>query len=129
MKKISMTALGMIALLCTGCGDSDLPDSSELGKLKILTIKSSMAAGDGINTLAEYSPGDGPITLTPVISYLNGANGTTLSYDIQACVDPGIYVGAEPSCIGNPTMVSHVGGRKATCRSRHLPRRKARRSV
>jgi len=30
---------------------------------------------------------------------------------------------------GNPTVVSHVGGRKATCRSRHLPRRKARRSA
>ncbi len=108
--RLSVSFVLIFFSICgAGCNDSELPDSSELGKLKILTIKSSNGAGE-----AEFAPGDGPITLAPIVSYLNAASGVTLSYDIVGCVDPGIFVGAEPSCAGQPTETAIANGAIST---------------
>jgi hypothetical protein len=51
----------------------------------------------------EANPGD-KVTFTPVLSDLNG-NGRTINYAVQACIDPGIGSGADPTC-QNPDPAS-----------------------
>ena len=51
----------------------------------------------------EVNPGD-TVTFTPVLSDLNG-NGRLINFVVQACVDPGVTNGADPTCL-NPDPAS-----------------------
>jgi len=89
MKTLSMR-LGFAFILCvmtTNCGEDNMPKYQALGDLRILTI---------VVDKPEANPGD-TVTFTPVLSDLNG-NGRTINYVVQACIDPGIGVGADPVC-------------------------------
>jgi hypothetical protein len=85
----------IMAAMTTQCGNTnDLPKYQTLGDLRILTIVSSAP---------EANPGE-TVTFTPVLSDLNG-NGRTINYAVQACIDPGVGNGADPTCL-NPDPAS-----------------------
>ncbi len=89
--------LFLFLLLLTSCGD-DFSPQSQLGKLRILAIKADTPE---INAA-------GSVTLTPLISHLNG-NGVTLSLTWIACPDPGIDVGASINCDSAATNLKLSG--------------------
>ncbi len=71
----------------TACDRQEFPKYNVLGGLRVLTV---------IADKPEASPGD-TVTFTPILSDVNGA-GRTISYSVQACIDPGVGIGAEPVC-------------------------------
>lgn len=77
------------------CGGGDFPKYYQLGDLRILAITAPTP---------EVAPGT-TVTLTPYISDLNGA-GRTIAYSAEACTDPGVAFGAEPSCAKATDRVS-----------------------
>jgi len=78
----------IVAIVTTQCGNEDtMPKYQALGDLRILTILASAP---------EANPGD-TVTFTPILSDLNG-HGRTITYAIQACIDPGVGNGADPTC-------------------------------
>jgi hypothetical protein len=81
-----------------GCQPDTLPKYVELGDLRILDISADTP---------EVNPG-ATVTLTPVISDINNAGALTFAW--QACVDPGISYGANPTCEGNATATSVTTG-------------------
>lgn len=100
--------LGSLFALTTlsACAEDDLPKYIELKELRVLALQAGAAGG-----LSEFSPGDN-VTITPHISdYYGGVQA--LSYQAFACIDPGIQVGAEPSCAGVPGAVSVGSGAAA----------------
>lgn len=101
MKKVFF----LIPLLLS-CSESKLPKSSNLDRLRVLSLISEENAGGG-QTYAEYAPGS-VVTIKPLVSDLLGSGN--LSYEAKACVDPGVAFGAEPSCEGNPTLVDVSAG-------------------
>lgn len=85
----------IMAAVTTQCGNTnDLPKYQALGDLRVLTIVASAP---------EANPGD-TVTFTPVLSDLNGS-GRTINYAVQACIDPGVGNGADPTC-QNPDPAS-----------------------
>jgi hypothetical protein len=76
-----------LAFAAAGCNQPDFPKYETLGDLRILTV---------IADLPEANPGD-TVTFTPVLSDLNG-QGRTISYTVQACIDPGVGIGLSPAC-------------------------------
>lgn len=84
-----------------GCGNSDLPDYFLLDRLRVVAVTTSTGA-------AEFSPGDS-VTVSFHITDPKGA-GRALTYSVIQCVDPGVNLGATPSCTGNPTATSPVTG-------------------
>ena len=59
---------------------------------------------DNTDVYAFRTPGD-TVTFTPILSDINGA-GRTISYSVQACIDPGVGIGAEPVCTSpDPTSI------------------------
>lgn len=84
----------LIFPLLTACTDDDLPKYIELRGLRILALSSDTVAASGA---AEYSPGDS-VRITPWVSDFDATR--TINYSWQACVDPGITVGVDPSCDG-----------------------------
>ncbi len=77
----------ILVIMTANCGKDDMPKYQTLGDLRILTI---------VVSNPEVNPGD-TVTFTPVLSDLNG-NGRTINYAVQACVDPGVGNGADPTC-------------------------------
>ncbi len=90
------------ALLFTACSADDLPKYSDLGGLRILALESDNGG------FAEYSPGDS-VQITPWISDFKGGT-RTIEFSWQACIDPGLAVGADPSCAGVPGATSVTTG-------------------
>ena len=84
----------ILIIMMTNCGRNDLPKYQALGDLRILTI---------VVNDPEVNPGD-TVTFTPVLSDLNG-QGRPINFAVQACVDPGVANGADPTC-PNPDPVS-----------------------
>jgi hypothetical protein len=77
----------LILALLAGCGRNNFPKYPALGDLRILTI---------VADRPEANPGD-TVTFTPVLSDLLG-NGRAINYSVQACIDPGVGIGAAPAC-------------------------------
>jgi hypothetical protein len=86
---------GLALVLGSGCGNDDLPDYFLLDRLRVLGANTTVAA-------AEFSAGTAGIQVAFHVSDPTGA-GRTLNYSLEACIDPGIGLGATPSCNGNPT--------------------------
>ena len=89
----------IVAAVTTQCGKDDMPKYQALGDLRILTI---------VVDKPEANPGD-TVTFTPVLSDLNGG-GRAINYTVQACVDPGIGVGADPVCKSTDPAYSQATG-------------------
>ncbi len=101
MKIIKQALFFIFPLLLSSCGNDGLPDYFLLDRLRVLATTNSVAA-------SEFSAGDS-VTLSFHISDPKGA-GRTLSYSVQACVDPGISIGLTPTCAGNPTATTAITG-------------------
>ncbi len=87
----------VIALLLSGCGYSNLPEYSRLDKLRVLAL---------IPNQPEVAAGS-VVRIRPLVSDMNG-KGRGLKYFAEACLDPGVGLGAEPTCNGNETRVSYA---------------------
>ncbi len=81
--------LMMSAILFWGCGNDDLPQVETLQGFRVLAI---------IADNPEVAPNT-TVNLSLLLSDVNGA-GRTISGTWRACPDPGISLGAEPSCEG-----------------------------
>lgn len=95
--KMHAARLGLafiLVIMMTNCGRDDLPKYQALGDLRILTI---------VVSNPEVNPGD-TVTFTPVLSDLNG-QGRLINFTVQACIDPGVANGTDPTCL-NPDPVS-----------------------
>ncbi|MFZ4405386.1 MAG: hypothetical protein ACOYOK_14905, partial [Pseudobdellovibrionaceae bacterium] len=90
--------LVFLAALLVACSKDTFPKYVALGDLRILAIKVSAP---------EVNPG-ATVTLTPYLSDIGGDGN--LQYSWQACVDPGVGLGAEPTCDGNSTATSVTSG-------------------
>jgi hypothetical protein len=60
----------------------------------------------------EVNPGE-TVTLTPYLSDLKG-QGRAIVFSSEACVDPGVGYGAEPTCAGQPTRAVLAFGADVT---------------
>ncbi len=76
-------------ILLWGCGNDDLPRVETLQGFRVLGILANNP---------EAAPGD-TVNLQLLLSDVNGA-GRTISGTYRACPDPGIALGAEPTCEG-----------------------------
>lgn len=87
--KILFLCLSLVGFL--SCSESKMPKYVELKDLRILTLVANTPEVDAGAT----------VTVTPVISDINET--TSLSYEAYGCIDPGVALGAKPSCDGNQT--------------------------
>ncbi len=90
-----MRTLLFLTVLLAGCNRADLGKYELLGDLRVVAMPCD---------LPEVSPG-AAVVITPLISDVNGA-GRPLTYSVEACIDPGLDLGAEPSCAGRPDRVT-----------------------
>jgi hypothetical protein len=76
-----------------GCGDDDLPEYYLLDRLRVIAAVANSpetaSSATGVNVTFHVSDPQGV--------------GRALSYRIEKCVDPGVGLGASPTCTGNPT--------------------------
>lgn len=86
MKKLN-TLLFILLFTLIGCGNDDLPKVETLSGFRVLAI---------VADNPEAAPG-ATVTLSLLLSDINGA-GRTISGTWRACEDPGIALGATPSC-------------------------------
>jgi hypothetical protein len=92
----SLLVFLFVPLLLSGlsCTKSELPEYSELNSLRVLALVADQP---------EVAPGSA-VQITPWISDVPGTSAPT--YKAEACVVPGLYFGATPTCEGNSTSVS-----------------------
>lgn len=100
--------VGLVVCASTlaGCSSNDLPVYIKLSTLRVLALKADKP---------ESYPSD-TVVVTPIISDVNGS-GRALTYTAEACVDPGVSYGAEPTCTGNPTRTILASGAAASAPS------------
>lgn len=92
--------LTAIALVISNCAN-DLPKISQLGGFRVLAIKFNNP---------EVAVGDPDVDVSLLISDIEGLGARAISYEAYGCVDPGVSLGAEPTCDSNPTKVSVASG-------------------
>jgi len=93
MKALSLTKITFLTtflFLLLGCGNDDLPQVETLQGFRVLGI---------VANTPEVAAAGGNVTLDLLVSDVNGG-GRTISGSWRACPDPGIALGAEPSCAG-----------------------------
>ncbi len=95
--RFSIWILPVTAMLC-GCSDMGLPEYIKLDRLRVLAL---------IPDAPEVAPG-ATVTITPVVSDY-GAN-RTLTFSAEACPDPGLTLGRDPSCESSALRVSVGSG-------------------
>jgi hypothetical protein len=91
MKKLVLFSI--LAIYLVSCSDSKLPKYVNLTDLRVLTL---------IADKPEVNPGES-VSITPIVSDVGET--TSLSYQAFGCLDPGVALGAEPTCTNNPTRV------------------------
>jgi hypothetical protein len=96
---ILIPILALSSALGSGCGGEKMPKYSILQSLRVIGLLTNPPEVDfdGVST---FTPST--FTLTPVISDLYGGT-RSLRYNLYHCIDPGVGLGAIPSCTGNPT--------------------------
>lgn len=88
----------MISFFLASCSKDELPKYTELRELRILGLVANppeVAAG-------------GSTTITPIISDITET--TSLSYEAVGCLDPGVGIGAEPTCESSSSAVAIQNG-------------------
>ncbi|MBC7385608.1 MAG: hypothetical protein H7301_05510 [Cryobacterium sp.] len=101
MRVYLFSVLSSALLFFSGCGSDDLPDYFLLDRLRVVAATTATSA-------AEFSPGDSVNLSFHLIDPLG--RGRSLFYSMVRCVDPGVSLGAYPSCAGNPTVTAAVTG-------------------
>jgi hypothetical protein len=98
--RTTLLLLGFLIALLPACGPETLPKYSILQGLRVITLilDSPEVSLDPIT--GDFTPFS--IQVTPVISDLYGG-GRSLTYRLYHCLDPGVGLGAPPTCEGNPT--------------------------
>lgn len=87
-----------LSFLLTSCDEDKLPKYSELRDLRILAL---IASQPEINAGATT-------TITPIISDITET--TNLTYEAVSCLDPGVGIGAEPTCDGSSSAIALQSG-------------------
>jgi hypothetical protein len=93
----------VLFFLAAACSDDQLPKPSKLGSLRVLGFQVQTSPP---SNRAEFDAGEN-LTISPIVSDLQGSG---LQYSVQACIDPGIAFGAEPTCESNPSKVDLTAG-------------------
>jgi len=92
----TLSTLLFPVFLIVGCADGNLPDYYDLSKsFRVLAIEMNGAQEISATSLPAM------VSLTPVISDRAGA-GRAVQVQVVSCPDPGVALGADPSCDGNP---------------------------
>lgn len=91
---VALAALFALA----SCSEPNLPIYIDLGDLRVIGLQANTP---------EASPG-ATVTLTPIVSDFFGA-GRTLTFNVQACIDPGVSLGATPTCAVSDTVTPSTG--------------------
>jgi hypothetical protein len=95
-------------LLLAACSPEKMPRYSTLQALRVLGLTLQSQGGNAAETSfngTTFSPGI--MEVTPVISDLHGG-GRSLSFNLYYCLDPGIGLGAPPTCAGNASRVDFL---------------------
>lgn len=103
-KSAAQSIFRAMALLIAGatlgsCGNDNLPKPQKLGPLRVLGL---------IASNPEIQPG-GTSAITAIVSDFN-QGGRALSYEWKACVDPGVALGATPTCEGASSVGTPASG-------------------
>ena len=107
MKKSRILKLVLIILGVTffaGCAGEKMPKYSILQGLRVLGIVADFPEVNFDGTTFSTPAATSVVQITPVISDLYGGT-RTLRYNLYHCMDPGVGVGAIPTCTGNPSRV------------------------
>jgi hypothetical protein len=87
-------ACGALLTLLMGCSGEPFVSYSALDRLRILALIVDQPEIQDTGALALS------VALTPVVSDVGGTDKVVL--DIQSCLDPGVSLGAQPDCSGQP---------------------------
>lgn len=89
---LKLLYLSVLSLALTACSMDDLPKYSKLDRLRILALD--------VDQPEIQNPAGGVtnVQLTPYVSDVGGTG--TINLAVQSCLDPGVGLGAEPSCDG-----------------------------
>lgn len=87
-----MSKLSLLLIFIIGCSGKSFERYYKLRSLRVVAIHADTPEINSNNFLPTAT-----ITLTPWISFLQG-DDTTLDITMEACLDPGVSYGAEPSC-------------------------------
>lgn len=92
-------SVAALLILTPACGSDTLPAYPVLQGLRVvgLLLNRPELNFNG----AAFTPVD-TVNVTPIVSDLYG-NGRSLTYRLYHCLDPGVGLGAVPTCTGNPT--------------------------
>ncbi|NDG85945.1 MAG: hypothetical protein EBX52_13030, partial [Proteobacteria bacterium] len=100
LRVLTAFALALTLQLSPACSKSSMPKYSTLQSLRVIALTLDHPEVEFNPALQTFTPST--IQLTPVISDLYGA-GRSLTYRLYHCLDPGVGLGAVPTCTGNPT--------------------------
>jgi hypothetical protein len=92
------SAIVLTLFISTGCSDMGFPEYIKLDNLRIVAL---------ILDSPEVAAG-GTVNVTPVVSDYNATR--TLTFVAEACPDPGLVLGRDPTCDGHPLKVSVGSG-------------------
>ena len=94
----------VIPLFIAGCSSETMPKYSVLQGLRVIALTLDYPEVNFDPATATFTtPGPGSVVhVTPTLSDLYGG-GRSLSYRLYYCLDPGVGLGATPTCEGNPT--------------------------
>ena len=93
----------LIQCFLFGCSSDQMPNYSIIQSLRVLALvldQPEVNYDSGVFTPSSVS-------LTPWVSDLYG-NGRSLSMNIYSCLDPGVGIGATPTCAGSPSLNSVI---------------------
>jgi hypothetical protein len=97
------TAMFLLALT-PACGSDTLPSYTVLQGLRVVGLVLDLPELNFDPNTLSFNPSD-TVNVTPVISDPYG-NGRNLTYNLYHCLDPGVGLGAVPTCAGNPTRTT-----------------------
>lgn len=86
--------LGIFSALASSCGSDNLPKPEKLGPLRVLGL---------IASTPEVAATGATVNIIPVISDTDGGT-RILNYEWKSCLDPGVALGATPTCEGQTAI-------------------------
>ena len=105
----TLPAILLLSLITVSCSSDTMPKYSIIQGLRVLALILDCPEVDYDGTNFTPPPACSPggahqVSLTPVISDLYGG-GRSLSYRVTTCMDPGVGLGAIPTCEGSATKM------------------------
>jgi len=105
MHSLIKASLLLVFPLIAACSSETMPNYSVVQGLRVLGLNLDYPEVNFDGTTFSTPGATTLVQVTPVVSDLYGA-GRSLNYNLYHCVDPGVGLGAVPTCAGNPTRVS-----------------------